>query len=732
MNPITEGRRIKLGYDYFAKEFSGKELTDVWYRLTADRKQERLLFETATIDEVDEVYNLGEEDENCREKSWESDPIMEAIRVRRFSRTEKTMTAFVRAFNLYTKDSDIDALPPVIGKPKRQGLFASVTVQIPFTDGQVLSIVFHSPDGNKMKITPEDEILAFRWLLNKRDITQAVSPEGDAEISLEQVAKRTAQLVEKNSARFQATQKEIVEQKKQLEEVKVQVADAGKRHDELMENLQTAQDNGESLDAQAANLKTRIEKQKAFNADLQEKIDALTAQKAGNDGKAKGGETPKTETEIKAEQDQAAFEEAKASYETNLRAMGFKQSDEAGFKIDVIDTAIRNGQPMGISIKTNYYTNEGKIIVVAGKQRYSALLKNASGAFKKAEKALADEKAKLVTVAEWMLKYGSVAPQFVVGSEWAVLKFMNRPEDGYFSKPAIVTKIMDAVSGSFLPGIELEVGESTVLSFDYEQLSKAVADGSIKPWDEQAKGGETQKIEADIKAEQDQAAEFLAQRAEIDKAAEETARLQAAGTSAVPGIRLSDAEEAGRLWEMKERGELSSEEWDKYVADLKASNKIAAEKEVPANGPVALVGPKMTEADEQRVLADLSKLSIEELTAMHGKVKEFMEGPDFASQDADYKESLVNTESLLFTAKNAAASPEPPTEPVAEPGAVTILQDIIAGKYGTDTKAIDKALDDAAAELESLGLLEKYDELLNEAADTLTAILREKARGVAA
>lgn len=81
------------------------------------------------------------------------------------------------------------------------------------------------------------------------------------------------------------------------------------------------------------------------------------------------------------------------------------------------------------------------------------------------------------------------------------------------------------------------------------------------------------------------------------------------------------------------------------------------------------------------------------------------------------------------------ASPEPtePAEPEKEAdvaNALQILNDIINGKYGKDTKAIDKALDEAAAALEEKGLMEKYDALLNQAADALTVILKEKAKGV--
>ncbi|MBQ7607381.1 MAG: hypothetical protein IJU76_05370 [Desulfovibrionaceae bacterium] len=46
-------------------------------------------------------------------------------------------------------------------------------MQLPFSDGQVVSVIFHAPWADKKAIGPSVRIVAFRWLLNTRDITQA-------------------------------------------------------------------------------------------------------------------------------------------------------------------------------------------------------------------------------------------------------------------------------------------------------------------------------------------------------------------------------------------------------------------------------------------------------------------------------------------------------------------------------------------------------------------------------
>ncbi len=53
-----------------------------------------------------------------------------------------------------------------------------------------------------------------------------------------------------------------------------------------------------------------------------------------------------------------------------------------------------------------------------------------------------------------------------------------------------------------------------------------------------------------------------------------TRTLMERGQEAVPGVRLQDAEEAGRMVQMRDAGELRQDEWDAYVKDLWNSNKI--------------------------------------------------------------------------------------------------------------------------------------------------------------
>ena len=269
-NPYANGMKITMGLDLFSYGFSEKELDAAYYELTADPEQENLLMESASFKDIDEFYNPGEIFEEL---------ILEAIRVKRFSQTETKMKALVRSLNKKTKDG-ITAEEATIGKPRRSGMFATVTVQIPFSDGQVLSIVFHSPTGNERKIMPDDMIIAFRWLLNKRDVTHVVSPEHGQDVSLEKLSTRVMQIVAKNSEKFQKKQSEIKAQKAELAETKESVSSQETQKQELMGNIADVKGQAQSLDDDIDIMQSRVDKLKEENAELEAQLEALKKRKA--------------------------------------------------------------------------------------------------------------------------------------------------------------------------------------------------------------------------------------------------------------------------------------------------------------------------------------------------------------------------------------------------------------------------------------------------------------------
>lgn len=99
-----------------------------------------------------------------------------------------------------------DKVKPVamqITEPFKQRGVANVAAIFELSDGQTVSIYFHNPDSTPSKMAPTDEVISWKWLLNKKDITIVVAPERGNDLSVREVARRIMRLAEKNSPAFQ-------------------------------------------------------------------------------------------------------------------------------------------------------------------------------------------------------------------------------------------------------------------------------------------------------------------------------------------------------------------------------------------------------------------------------------------------------------------------------------------------------------------------------------------------
>jgi len=99
-----------------------------------------------------------------------------------------------------------DKVKPIalqITDPFKQRGVANVAAIFELSDGQTVTIFFHNPDVTPNKMAPADEVISWKWLLNKKDITIVVAPERGADLNIREVARRIMRLAEKNSAAFQ-------------------------------------------------------------------------------------------------------------------------------------------------------------------------------------------------------------------------------------------------------------------------------------------------------------------------------------------------------------------------------------------------------------------------------------------------------------------------------------------------------------------------------------------------
>lgn len=182
------------------------------------------------------------------------------------SRLPKTMAAFMRQLNKKLNGTGIKAgvktefydnggssqelAGVLISKPRSLGLFSVITAQIPCSDGQSVSVVFHAPDDDPKKITPDDKLIAFRFLLNKRDITHIVAPSNGKDISLDQTVMSLSNALEKNSKKFQDNIQKSMADRKEL-------ADKQEKFERLTDELAQVNSQIESIDSVNSTLTQR-------------------------------------------------------------------------------------------------------------------------------------------------------------------------------------------------------------------------------------------------------------------------------------------------------------------------------------------------------------------------------------------------------------------------------------------------------------------------------------------
>ncbi|EML9217707.1 hypothetical protein RVV93_004117 [Citrobacter freundii] len=220
------------------------------------------------------------------------DLMLEAITSTR-SRLAATMRAFVRALNQSLNGTGItagndsageaeDGTKSIgganIGRARKVQGIAVMPAQIPLSDGQSITLIFHSPSGNVGTITTTDTLVAFRFLLNKRDVTNVVSPANGRDISLKQVTMALSNLIERNTAKFQKAQARqaevkseianLQEQGDKLEQQQLALVESG---DEIKAGLSTLSQQLNSLNAQAI-------EQEDLNDELRKQIEIAEAE----------------------------------------------------------------------------------------------------------------------------------------------------------------------------------------------------------------------------------------------------------------------------------------------------------------------------------------------------------------------------------------------------------------------------------------------------------------------
>ncbi|WP_258577650.1 defense against restriction DarA-related protein [Nitrosomonas supralitoralis] len=160
-------------------------LDQVLYEIRQSDSGENLLLDSITINDIIE----------------DSDGVLalDAL-VTPFVKLERKMELLRGVMERAGKSVKVESMQ--ISDPFSQRGVANVAVIFELSDGQTVSIYFHNPDVTPKKMAPSDEIISWKWLLNKKDITIVVAPERGQDLNVREVARRIMRLAEKNSAAF--------------------------------------------------------------------------------------------------------------------------------------------------------------------------------------------------------------------------------------------------------------------------------------------------------------------------------------------------------------------------------------------------------------------------------------------------------------------------------------------------------------------------------------------------
>lgn len=136
----------------------------------------------------------------AQEPGMDAVPLLDALVVQ-VNRMSVAMDRLKTVMNASAPEEQ-KVLDVTIGDPVRQKGTMLVPVLMALADGQAVTIWFHNPDSSPNKITPMDDLVSWKWVLNRQDITIAVAPERGKDLNVREVGRRIMKLAAKNAAAF--------------------------------------------------------------------------------------------------------------------------------------------------------------------------------------------------------------------------------------------------------------------------------------------------------------------------------------------------------------------------------------------------------------------------------------------------------------------------------------------------------------------------------------------------
>jgi predicted RNA methylase len=228
-----------------------------------------------------------------------------------------------------------------------------------------------------------------------------------------------------------------------------------------------------------------------------------------------------------------------------------------------------------------------------------------------------------------------------------------------------------------------------------------------------------------------EAAEYQRQQAEYNASAAEAQRLQQLGTSVVPGIRLQEAESAGRAWEAYQANEVTKSQWEDYVDDLYQSGKangptLASVKrgdivfqKPDADHPLPRAGVVLEDSSDEWVkIADVTARMATRMAPLASLYKRANRHDPYAAQDfaRDLLAGTLHASQPTAPTVAEATAPAPVADAVpAEQSAIPAQPTVVASADDPEVtrQTIVKALKGYSMSTEDREVLAKHIDLMN-------------------
>ncbi len=259
--------RVVERIDHLAQKLTPEQIEELYKSEQGD-----LMLESVTLEELENtlLFQCDPVPQMMLE-AFKAKASQLAVRVKKFANQLERQTP-----NLTCGDVEIS-------NPRKSGAVAVQVAKIPLSDGQSVSIAFHAPDNDPLKINADDTLIAFRFLLNSRDVTHTVAPKGGQDISLKEATTKLGDLAERNSEKFQAAQAKKKAEAKELEETQAKIQELEEETASLNEDIDTMEEQLAKANSKINRLQTQIDTQNEIQEELRKQLNSKPISVASDD-----------------------------------------------------------------------------------------------------------------------------------------------------------------------------------------------------------------------------------------------------------------------------------------------------------------------------------------------------------------------------------------------------------------------------------------------------------------